>query len=161
MAKQFKLQLSQAYCIDTDSLIELKRYPKDVFPSVWQKIESMAKSGDLISHIEVYKEINEGRDEIVDWCKSHRKIFKDIDDCQSTEIKKVQAKYDANVWAIEINKTGPWADPWLIALALCEQNAMVVTQESNKPNRIPFVAGLLGVKALNLIDLFRTIGIKL
>lgn len=161
MGKQLKLQLSQVYCIDTDSLIELKKYPIDVFPSVWQKIEAMAKSGDLISHIEVHKEINEGRDEIVDWCKSHRKIFKDVDDCQSSEFKKVQAKYDANVWAMEINKTGPWADPWLIALALCEQQVMVITQEGNKPNKIPFVADLLGVKSLKLIDLFRTIGIKL
>jgi len=160
MDKQFKLLLSQAYCIDTDSLIEFRRYPKDVFPSVWQKIESMIKSGNLISHLEVYKEINEGRDEIVDWCKSHRKIFKDLDDCQSIEIKNVQAKYDADAWARETSKTGPWADPWVIALALCEQ-AMIITQERNKPNKIPFIADLLGLKSLNLIDFFRTIGIKL
>ncbi|MFA4842986.1 MAG: DUF4411 family protein, partial [Candidatus Omnitrophota bacterium] len=59
-----------------------------------------------------------------------------------------------------INKTSPWADPWLIALAICEQT-MVVTEESNKPNKIPFVADLLGVKCLKLIDFFRTIGLKL
>lgn len=160
MEKQLKLQLSQNYCIDTDSLIELKRYPKDVFPSVWQKIEAMARNGDFISHLEVHKEITEGKDKIADWCKSHRKIFKDIDDCQSTEIKNVQDRYDASAWAREIDKTGPWADPWLIALAVCEQ-AIVITQENNKPNKIPFVANLLGVKSLNLIDFFRTIGIKL
>lgn len=161
MARQLKLQLSQIYCIDSDSLIELKRYPIDVFPSVWQKIEAMAKSGDLISHFEVHKEITNGKDEIADWGKSHRKIFKDVDECQSTEIVKVQGKYDADAWAREINKTSPWADPWLIALALCEQQGMVVTEESNKPNKIPFVADLLGVKCLKLIDFFRTIGIKL
>ena len=160
MAKQLKLQLSQVYCIDSDSLIELKRYPIDVFPSVWQKIEAMAKSSDLISHFEVHNEITSGKDEIADWGKSHRKIFKDVDGCQLNEIKNVEAKYDADAWAKEINKTGPWADPWLIALAICEQT-MVVTEESNKPNKIPFVADLLGVKCLKLIDFFRTIGIKL
>jgi hypothetical protein len=160
MEKQLKLQLSDVYCIDTDSLIELKRYPKDVFPSVWQKIESMIRRNDFISHTEVYKEITNGKDEMVDWCKSHKRIFKDIDECQSTEIKNVQAKYDNEAWEREINKTGPWADPWLIALAICEQ-ARVITQESNKPNKIPFVADLLGIKSLNLIDFFRTIGIKL
>ena len=160
MARQLKLQLSQVYCIDTASLIELKRYPKDVFPSVWQKIETMIKNGDVISHIEVYKEITNGRDEIFTWCKSRRKIFKDLDECQSTEIKRVQTQYDNDAWAREINKTSPWADPWIIALAICEQ-AMVITEESNKPNKIPFVAGLLGVKSLNLINFFRAIGIKL
>lgn len=160
MERQHKLQLSQIYCIDSDSLIELKRYPIDVFPSVWQKIEAMAKSGDLISHFEVHKEITNGKDEIADWGKSHRKMFKDVDGCQSTEIVNVRGKYDADSWAKEINKTSPWADPWLIALAICEP-AMVVTEESNKPNKIPFVADLLGVKCLKLIDFFRTIGLKL
>lgn len=160
MQKQLKLFASKTYCIDSDSLIELKRYPKDVFPSIWDKVEQMSKGGELISHLEVYKEITNGSDELVVWCKRHKKVFKDVDECQLRELKNVKTHYDENYWTTEINKTSPWADPWLIALGICEE-ATVVTEESNKPNKIPFVADLLKVKSLNLLNFFREIGIKL
>ncbi|MBI4641979.1 MAG: DUF4411 family protein [Candidatus Tectomicrobia bacterium] len=38
------------YCIDTSSLIDLKRrYPMDIFPCVWDKLHSLAQFGRLIS----------------------------------------------------------------------------------------------------------------
>lgn len=160
MQKQLKLFTSKTYCIDSDSLIELKRYPKDVFPSIWDKVEQMSKGGELISHLEVYKEITIGSDELVVWCKRHKKVFKDVDECQLKELKNVKTHYGENYWTTEINKTGPWADPWIIALGICEE-ATVITEESNKPNKIPFVADLLKVKSLNLLNFFREIGIKL
>ncbi len=75
-------RLSPVYCIDASALINLKRYRRDVFPTIWKKIEEMAKNGLLISHAEVYREIDAGKDEILKWCKRNRKILKEVDDCQ-------------------------------------------------------------------------------
>ena len=93
------------------------------------------------------------------WCKQNKKMFIDIDDCQRMEIKKIQKKYNPSYWNSEINKNGPWADPWLIALSICE-NLILVTDEGNSENSIPYIANILKVKCLGRIDFFREIGVK-
>lgn len=164
--KQARLFPRQVYCIDTDALINLKHYPSfhisstyNLFPAIWEKLEDMIRNGTLISHIEVYNELERGKDDIYQWCKTHKNMFKDIDKCQLNVINRVKKKYDKGYWEHNTNKTGPWADPWLIALAICE-DALIVTDESNKPNRIPVIAIHFGIKCLNLFDFFNSIGIK-
>lgn len=119
----------------------------------------MIKSGELISHLQVYKEIEVGKDVIYSWCKSNKKMFRDIDDCQIQELQNVKEKYDRDYWENEINKTSPWADPWVIAISICEE-AIIVADEKNTPNKIPFISSALGVKCLGLLDFFKEIGIK-
>lgn len=157
MARQLKLVT--IYCIDTSSLFNLKGYPKDIFPTIWKRLEDMVKRGELFSHLEVFKEVKIGRDEIFTWCKKSKRMFKDIDECQLQELENVKEKYDQNYWNRETTKTTPWADPWLIALSICE-SAVVVTDETNRPNRIPSISGELGIDCMTLFDLFRRMGIK-
>ena len=150
------------YCIDASALINLTRYPgypKEIFPAIWDKLENMVKRGELISPEEVYKEIEAGGDSISQWCKQNKKMFKDIDDCQTQELNKIEKEYDAKYWKTQIDKDAPWADPWLIALSICE-DAIIVTDERNSANHIPFVANLFGRQCLNLIYFFEVIGIK-
>ena len=118
------------YFIDASALINITRYPgypQEVFPTIWIKLEDMAKGDELISHIEVYKEI--------------------------------ETEYEPEYWNNETNKGGPWADPWLIALSICE-DAIIVTDEKNAPNHIPYIASHFNIQCLNLIDFFKKIGIK-
>ena len=86
-------------------------------------------------------------------------MFKDVDDDQIKEFKNVKTKYDPHYWDTEINKGGPWADPWLIALSICE-DAIIVTDEKNTANHIPYIANHFNRRCLNLIDFFKKIGIK-
>ncbi len=109
MARQRRL--SPVYCIDASALINLKPYRRDIFPTIWKMIEGMAENGLLISHVEVYREIRVGKDEILKWCKKNKRIFKDIDDCQKRRFGMVGSKYDRHYWNVEVNKPGPWADP--------------------------------------------------
>lgn len=76
MYKQIELFPKTVYCLDTSSLINLKPYRKDVFPKIWNKLENMIKTGELISHKEVYKEITVGKDIIYNWCKDNIKCLK-------------------------------------------------------------------------------------
>ena len=58
------------YIIDTSSLIEMKeRYPKNNFPTLWNKVEKLIQDERLITHIEVKKEIEKGDDELKEWIK--------------------------------------------------------------------------------------------
>ncbi len=53
-----ELPLGQRYCIDTSSLIALKRhYFGDVFVSLWNNIGQMAEEGALIAPSEAHDEI--------------------------------------------------------------------------------------------------------
>ncbi len=159
MSKQIELFPKTVYCLDTSSLINLKPYRKDVFPTIWNKLENMIKTGELISHEEVYKEITVGKDIIYNWCKDNIKMFKDIDECQIQKFQEIKRQYDSTYWQNELNRTGRWADPWIIALSICEE-AIIVADEKNVANRIPFIANILKVKCLKLLDFFKEIGIK-
>ena len=54
----FSSATSDIYTIDTSSIKELhERYPKNIFPTVWTHIETLIEDQQLISHIEVQREI--------------------------------------------------------------------------------------------------------
>lgn len=164
MPRELELFPKTVYCIDTSSLINLmppwKRdvYRRDVFPTIWERLESMIKNEELISHLEVYEEIKIGQDEIYKWCKNNKKMFRDIDDCQRQKLQDIEKQYDKKYWENEINKPR-WADPWVIALSICE-DTIIVADEKNTPNRIPFISATFERKCLELLDFFKEIGIK-
>ena len=150
------------YCIDASALINLTRYPgypREIFPAIWDKLEDMVQRGELISPVEVYKEIEARDDPIFQWCKRNKRMFKDIDDCQTQKIAQIETKYETVYWKTQMNKDAPWADPWLIALSICE-DAIIVTDERNSPNHIPYIANLFKRQCLNLLGFFKATGIK-
>ena len=119
----------------------------------------MIKNGELIAPVEVYGEIEAGKDKTYDWCKSNKVMFKDVDECQIQKLQEVKKQYDKNYWENEINKP-KWADPWVIALGICE-DAIIVADEKNTQNRIPAISSMFaGLRCLELIDFFKEIGIK-
>ena len=156
---------NEIYTIDMSSIKELhERYPKNLFPTIWQHIASLIQNAQLVSHIEVQREIkntNYPTDKLLLWSNKNKKIFLGIDACQTSKIPLIKSKYNLGEWQNKMNRTGPWADPYLIAMAICE-SAIIITQESKtKANRIPPIANELGVKSLNLLEFFQELKIKL
>jgi len=155
----FEVKL-EIYCIDSSSLINLFRhYPRDIFPSLWEKLDKIIKNGQIISHITVFREISRKDDEIKKWCQNHKSIFKDIDECQINQIREIRKQYSESHWQAGMNRE-EWADPWIIALAICEE-AIIVSDERNSPDRIPYIASRFGITTLNLLDFFRDIRLEL
>jgi Domain of unknown function (DUF4411) len=155
----------QLYIIDMSSLKELHdRYPKTLFPTIWQKIETLIQNGQLYSHIEVQREIKQTiypTDKLLKWSNKNKKIFLGIDSCQIKELNNIRQKFNPQYWNNEINRPGPWADPYLIATAICEQ-AVIVTQENKtKTNRIPPIAAQFKISTLNMLELFHELKVKL
>jgi len=159
-----QLKLFQVYCIDANSLINLKRvYPRSmkVFSPIWEKIEGMIKMDLLVSHFEVYREIKEGNDEISKWATINRKIFKEPDDQeQIRNFEKVKEQYDTDYWERETNADRPWGDPWIIALSMAIKATIVTDENKEKGNRIPSVARQFQIASLNLLEFFKEIGIE-
>jgi len=142
-----------------------------IFKLIWDRIEQIANGGVLVSHYEVHREIERKSDMANEWCKNHRSIFFDLDEEQITILDEVREKYDEDYWNRMVTQPNPWADPWLITLAIqmkrrgemlgMNTEVKIVTQENkNKRNNIPRIAKKFGIESLKLLEFFRDIGIK-
>lgn len=158
------------YIIDSCSLIDLNHHnPIDIFPSLWKKIEDLIKSNMMISHIQVFNEIAQQDDELAEWLKKYKKMFKEISSRQAELVIEILKKYPSFV---KIDKQYD-ADPWLIALAkevqenpqqnlLFNVKRLIVTEESLRGNKIkiPFVCKEFGIECINRVEMFRQEGWK-
>lgn len=161
------MELENKYIIDSCSLIDLKiKYPADVFPGIWDKIDDLIVSNRLIAPEEVFNEIENGDDELVPWAKKRKDIFVSPDRKQIELLKEILEKYP---FLGHYEKEGPNADPWIIALAraknefptLIPAQYVVVTEESQlRRSRIPFVCNEYQIKCINVIQLFKEEGWK-
>lgn len=160
---------SNCYIIDTSSLVKLNREnPLDVYPSVWKKLETLAAAGFLIAPKEVFNEINQNDDQLSNWAKKQRKMFKNPTPKQIGLVKQILENHPA---LIDVDRKYD-ADPWVIALAiemstghqktLFQIKRIVVTEEKLRGNKenIPFVSNELSIEAIDVITMFRTEGWK-
>ena len=89
---------SNKYIMDTSSLVELNRHnPIDVFPSVWNNLESLSKKGLLVAPYEVLSEVKERDDELASWAKRNNKIFRPPTKKQIEILKDILKNYPALV----------------------------------------------------------------
>lgn len=153
--------MSNIYIIDNDSLIELKRYPSDVFVSLWVRIEELVDAGRLIAPHEVLRELAVGDDVIEKWAKGHKVMFVDLDKDQTEALQVILRDYPR---IHDPEKTSADADPMLVAL--CQvlsrrdrgNKYCIVTQESLKgpgSQKLPNVCKELGVETIKLVELFK------
>ena len=60
-----------SYCIDTSGLLDgrSRYYPPQVFPCLWDRIDSIIDSGELVASEEVYHEVQQIQDELAEWAR--------------------------------------------------------------------------------------------
>src|SRR6266851_8376892 len=155
------------YCVDASAFIDLRwRYPKDVFPGVWNRISDLAKARRLISPQEVRRELLGKADEILQWAKMRPSVFQKLDSNQQKIVREILQKFPTLVDATKLVRD---ADPFVIALAVArrreEQQLLlpsrewtVVTQEkstiSGRP-KIPNVCAAYKVPFFDILEMFR------
>jgi hypothetical protein len=61
--------------VDTSALTEgwVRLYPPAVFPTLWDKIDSLIRKKRLMAVDEVLHELEEKQDDLFKWCKARRK----------------------------------------------------------------------------------------
>lgn len=148
--------LFPGYVIDTNALIDLwrRRYPRDVFPTLWQKIEELISSGELVAPQEVLSELQTQHDELHGWAKKQN-CFKDLDADQIRHVKRILKEFPS---LIDERKTVPDADPFVIALAQAKDWKVVSSENpagASSRKRIPDVCLHYGVTCLSLLEFFR------
>ena len=150
------VDLFPGYVIDTNALIDLwrRRYPRDIFRTLWQKIEEMIASDKLVAPQEVLNELEIQHDELYDWAKK-QKCLKELDGEQIRFTKRILKAFPS---LIDEKKTVPDADPFVVALSMAKGWKVVSSEISagaSARKRIPDVCASYGIKCLPLLEFFR------
>lgn len=156
---------SRIYCIDTSSLINLKRYyPRKVLGPLWDLMEDLVSQHRLVAPHEVLRELQPTDDEAHAWAKKHAGIFAPIDGEQGAALRDIQVVFPGVSAAA---KPGPHADPWCLALCLVRMrngdDIHLVSEEkttSTKSDKIPYVCQHFGIKWARLLDVPRLEGLE-
>ena len=160
---------SNCYVIDTSSLVKLnKDNPIDVFPTIWEKLKYLVDKDRLVAPKEVLNEIIQNDDQLSEWAKNQKKMFKEPTPKQIELVKEILGKYPSL-----INTDGKYsADPWVISLAIelatnpqktiIKIKRIVVSEEKLRGNKvkIPLICDEYTIENMDIITMFRTEGWK-
>lgn len=143
----------EKYVFDSCIFINLqRRQPIDIFPSLWQKIGDLMKTGDIISSREVYDELAIGGDELEKWAKTRKESFLPSDIYIQQEVRALLAEYRG---LVEGGSKTNSADPFVIALAKMKK-CKVVTEEVRTRNlRTPKIPDICDFYEIECIDFVR------
>jgi hypothetical protein len=145
------------YCIDTSSLIALKRsYPRKSLGPLWDLIEHLASEDRLIAPHEVLRELERVEDEMKAWAKARSGIFVPIDGEQAAAVKEIQVQFPG---VSAPDKQLPHADPWCLGLSLVRTRAgddlYLINEEKDtltRSDKIPYVARHFKIQWARVLD---------
>ncbi|MDO8514227.1 MAG: DUF4411 family protein [bacterium] len=150
------------FTIDTCSFNEMfddeRASNRKNFPGIWEGVEELISSGEIISHEEVYEEIMDGPyEDLKTWARNNKHVFEAYDYVGEGKIiadmgKKGFAEF------VHQRKKKHNADPWLVAQAK-KQGLRIITQERKKGIRdIPRVAEVFKIDHLDIFALVKEKG---
>lgn len=160
------------FIVDSNFFIQAHRftYPLDIAHSFWNKVKQLADSGTIVSIDKVKDEIYDNKDLLTAWCASNlpQNFFHDT----SSSIVSYRA---VTTWVLSRNGhymqnavneflAADEADAFIVAYTLDDPaNRIIVTQEISNPMqknkvKIPEACNSLGVRYLNMMDMFRQLG---
>ena len=151
-----------AYCIDTSAILDgwVRYYPRDVFPSLWNKLEEMIVAGRLVAPDEVLKELSKNDDDLHEWARLQDGLFCPLEDEVQIATAKILSDFPK---LVNNERNRSIADPFVIAVAAVRKLS-VVTGEKRRGNLdrpiIPDVCEAYGITCLTLLELMKTEGWK-
>jgi len=145
------------YCVDTSGWLDgwQRHYPRDVFPSLWTKLDELITKGEIIASEEVYVELQRKSDDLHDWIMERKQMLLPLDEAIQTRAVELLAEFPRLVDTLRGRSR---ADPFVIATAM-ELAAVVVTGEPltgkmDKP-RIPDVCKVKGIRCITFLEMIR------
>ena len=149
------------YSLDSNVLIAAWRdfYPPEAFGSFWDRLAELASERRALISEEVYEELGRKEDGLHDWFEERQGcVVPDTDDVQAAVTRILKS----HPQLIKARKNRSGADPFVIAVAICEQ-CSVVTHEgsgSDQTPKIPDVCRAYNVPFQVLSQLIRDEGWK-
>ena len=158
---------SKIYCLDTSAIVDAwTDQPIDIFESLWQRLDDLAKEGRLISPEEVRQELRYPEN-LKTWAAERDVLFHELeDDAEQMTVTRVVDRFRAELKRLNIRMrpTDFQADPFVVALAQIK-NATVVMHEKKNPEygrpKIPNVADWYGVRSIRFLEFLREIGFRI
>jgi hypothetical protein len=147
------------YIFDTNVFYALGVIYKSAFPKLWQRLEELAETGDLISVREVRRELeaNCPYPEITKWVAAHKSIFRKPTTEEEEVVAALLAKPQYRLFVKKKNMLNglPVADPFIVAAGKV-LSGIVVTMESKTSGgaKIPAACAELGVECCSLENFF-------
>ena len=120
------------------------------------RIEQMFKSGELISHVEVYEEILDGGyEEQAGWVKENKHFFRNYDLPAEGKFIASLGK-DDELFVHGRKQKANHADPWLVAQAKIN-SLTLITEETSKggPGKLPNICSKYGIKCIDVFGLIQ------
>ena len=149
------------YCVDTSGWLDgwQRNYPRDVFPTLWRRVEVVIEAGDIFSSEEVYVELQKKDDEIHDWMKARKEMLVPLTEEIQTIASDLLAEFPR---LVDTLRNRSKADPFVIATAI-DRKATVVTGEPITGNmtkpRIPDVCNVREVRCINFLQMIRELNL--
>lgn len=145
--------VDNGYSFDTCAIIDLRqRYPPDIFNGLWQRIEVLLRTRRMGCTEQVLKELEKKDDDAYKWAKSKRS---DIFEPVAEHWAQALAVTKKHPHLIDINRTTPQADPFVVAFAKSRRWTVVTSEKGRSARSIPRVCESEGVDCLDLVGLFR------
>ncbi|MCY7374937.1 MAG: DUF4411 family protein [Pyrinomonadaceae bacterium] len=154
---------TEEYAIDSSSLIEglRKTYPKEVFPSLWNKVGEQIEFGKIVAPDEVKRELEDFVvDELAKWCNGFPNFFQPEDADIQNVVTSIMAHPEHRKLMNLKTPSRYCADMWVIAIAKVRKLTVIneeqlLTSVSPHKNKIPNVCRDLGVPYMNFLDYIR------
>lgn len=148
------------YTLDSNILIGLvQRYPRDIFPAMWENIEGSVHEGDSCICEAILREVHRGGDKLHTWAKDLEGFV-----CSATEEELAVVAEIGCVHPEWVQGQLNEADPFVIAHAKLERSTIVTEENRKGPNtedknqKIPNIAKEHGVDAIKFFDYVREHG---
>ena len=148
------------FVIDTSVLIHLEdNYPRDILPTLWDEIYKLFEEGKIFSINIVYKELKDS-DEL--W-KDYKDCFREIRPEETEAVNNILQDSRFEVFKRHGLGKENWADPFLIACAMVDEDVVVVSEENlnrNPQRKIQYVCNELNLSYMNFLQFLRAANVK-
>ena len=108
------MQGSDIYSIDTSALLDawVRWYPPDLFPKLWENIETLISEQRIFATEEVLVELEKKDDDIFKWAKKQKMFYPLTTEIQ-TFVSQILTKYPR---LVDSRRERSQADPFVIEL---------------------------------------------
>lgn len=138
------------YIIDASSIFSQKPnepHRRQVYKSQWKNIDKYIQEHIIVTCSEIACEIKDK--DIASWLQQNGCVILEIDDTIQMYVRKIVTEHPK---MIDFTKCKSSGDAFLIATAM-KYGLTVISEETDKQNKIPNICKAYGIKCLNLTEL--------
>ena len=146
-----------SFSFDTSALLEgwVRRYPPDVFPGFWRRLDRLIEDGLAFAAEEVLVELEKKDDDVYAWARDRPDFFVPLD--ESTQLAVVEV-LEVHPELVKSGGSRSAGDAFVVGLAKARSMSVVTGEQPTgnlKRPRIPDVCQALGIPCLSLLQFIR------